>query len=156
MGKFISTKTYGHERGYAVAYRQWRADTHCNLIHGYALAFHFEFECDEDKLDRRNWCVDFGGYKSLKEKLDDWFDHTLLVAEDDPEFDIFKMLHDKKLCKMVVVERTGCEGLAKWLSDYIQEIWMEENGYGDGRVRLRMVKVMETPSNSAMWVADWV
>ncbi|NBW12461.1 MAG: 6-pyruvoyl tetrahydrobiopterin synthase, partial [Caulobacteraceae bacterium] len=71
MGKFISTKTYGHERGYAVAYRQWRADTHCNLIHGYALAFHFEFECDEDRLDRRNWCVDFGGYKSLKERLDD-------------------------------------------------------------------------------------
>ena len=37
---------------------------------------------------------------------------------------------------MVVVERTGCEGLAKWLSDYIQEIWMEENGYNDGRVNL--------------------
>jgi hypothetical protein len=57
---------------------------------------------------------------------------------------------------MVVVERTGCEGLAKFLADYIQEIWMEENGYGDGRVKLRMVKVMETPSNSAMWVADHV
>ena len=46
--------------------------------------------------------------------------------------------------------------LAKWLADYIQEIWMEENGYGDGRVKLRMVKVMETPSNSAMWVASHV
>jgi hypothetical protein len=62
------------------------------------------------------------------------------------------MLHEKKLCKMVVVERTGCEGLSKWLADYIQEIWMEENGYNDGRVRLRLVKVMETPSNSAMWM----
>jgi len=156
MGKFISTKTYGHDRGYAVAYRQWRADTHCNLIHGYSLSFHFEFECQEDGLDKRNWCVDFGGYKSLKEKLDDWFDHTLLVAEDDPEFETFEMLHNKKLCKMVVVEKTGCEGLSKFLAYYIQTIWMDENGYGDGRVRLRMVKVSETPANSAMWVADWV
>ena len=57
---------------------------------------------------------------------------------------------------MVVVERTGCEGLSKWLADYINEIWMPENGYGDGRVRLRKVEVRETPSNSAMWVADWV
>ena len=80
----------------------------------------------------------------------------MLVAQDDPDFAVFQMLHEQKLCKMVVVERTGCEGLAKWLADYIQEIWMPENGYGDGRVRLRMVKVMETPSNSAMWVANGV
>ena len=156
MGKFISTKTYGHERGYAVAYRQWRADTHCNLIHGYALAFHFEFECDEDDLDARNWCVDFGGYKTLKERLDDWFDHTFLSAQDDPELRTWEDLHNRKLLKLVVVDRVGCEGLSKFLADYIQEIWMPENGYGDGRVRLRTVKVMETPSNSASWVADWV
>lgn len=152
MEKYISTKRYGHERGYAVAYRQWRADTHCNLIHGYALSFFFEFECTE--LDHRNWSVDFGGFKTLKEKLDEWFDHTLLVAEDDPEFKTFEELHNRKLCKMVVVERTGCEGLAKFLADYIQEIWMEENGYGDGRVKLRKVEVAETPTNSAMWVNE--
>jgi len=151
MAKFRSVKAYGHERGYAVAYRQWRADSHCNLIHGYAMAFLFEFECDEDKLDRRNWCVDFGSYKSLKEKLDEWFDHTLLVAQDDPEFKTFEELHKKKLCNMVVVERTGCEGLAKFLADYIQEIWMEENGYGDGRVKLIRVRVQETPSNWSEW-----
>lgn len=148
--KFVSTKTYGHEKGYAVAYRQWRADTHCNLIHGYALAFHFEFEAEV--LDQRNWVADFGGFKTLKENLDDWFDHTLLVAQDDPEFNTFEELHKKGLCKMVVVERTGCEGIAKWLADYINEIWLGDNGYSDGRVKLRMVKVSETPANSAMWI----
>lgn len=153
MGKFISTKTYGHERGYSVAYRQWKADTHCNLIHGYSLAFHFEFECEEDGLDRRNWVVDFGGLNTLKDKLDDWFDHTFLVAEDDPEFKTFEELHKKHLCKMVVVERTGCEGLAKYLADYINEIWLSENGYNDGRVKLKLVKVAETPANSALWSA---
>ena len=145
--KYRSTKTY-KQLG-PVAYRQWRADSHCNLIHGYALSFHFEFE--SDTLDARNWVVDFGSLKTLKDKLDDWFDHTCLVSADDPEFEIFKMLHEKKLIKMVVVERTGCEGLATFLADYIQEYWLPDNGYAD-RVKLRKVEVRETPSNSASWL----
>jgi len=147
--KYVSTKTYGAERGFAVAYRQWRADSHCNLIHGYSMGFHFEFQSEE--LDVRNWVVDFGSLKTLKEKLEDWFDHTCLVAQDDPEFATFEELHKKGLIKMVVVERTGCEGLATFLAEYIQDIWMEENGY-KGRVELRKVEVRETPSNSAMWL----
>lgn len=148
--KYISTKTYGAERGFAVAYRQYKAESHCNLIHGYAMGFHFEFESYD--LDARNWVVDFGSLKTLKDKLDEWFDHTCLVAQDDPEFKLFEDMHDRKLIKMVVVERTGCEGLAQFLADYINEIWMEENGY-HGRVKLRKVEVRETPSNSAMWLA---
>lgn len=150
-GKFISTKSYGAERGFAVAYRQWKADSHCRLVHGYAMAFHFEFECAEDDLDARNWCVDFGSLKSFKHQLDDWFDHTLLVAQDDPEFAFFEEMHKRKLCKMVVVERTGCEGLSKFLYDYLADIWLEENGYA-GRVKVRKVEVRETPSNSAMYM----
>lgn len=145
---FVSTKTYTDERGFSVCYRQWRADSHCNKLHGYALGFTFEFQSEE--LDVRNWVVDFGGLKSLKEKLDDWFDHTCLVAQDDPEFDTFKMLHEKKLIKMVVVEKTGCEGLSDFLAKYINEIWLVENGYSN--VQLRKVEVRETRSNSAMWV----
>jgi 6-pyruvoyltetrahydropterin/6-carboxytetrahydropterin synthase len=152
MGKFISTKTYTAERGFAVAYRQWRAESHCNLIHGYSMGFHFEFECDDTDLDARNWVVDFGSLKTLKYNLDDWFDHTCLVAQDDPEFALFEQMHQKKLIKMVVVERTGCEGLAKFLADYINDIWLQENGYAD-RVKLRKVEVRETPSNSAMWIS---
>lgn len=145
---YVSTKTYGHDRGYAVAYRQWRADSHCNLIHGYSLGFHFEFEADD--LDARNWVVDFGSYRTLKEKLDEWFDHTLLVSADDPEFKTFEDLHNRKLCKMVVVEKTGCEGISKFLWDYIVEYWLPENGYA-GRVRPRRVEVMEHGANSAWY-----
>ena len=36
---YRSTKTYGNERGLSCAFRQWRADSHCNLIHGYSLGF---------------------------------------------------------------------------------------------------------------------
>lgn len=148
---YRSTKTYTSERGYAVAYRQHRADSHCNMIHGYALGFHFEFESDD--LDARNWVVDFGSLKSLKEKLDEWFDHTCLVSADDPEMSTFEELHKKGLIKMVVVERTGCEGLSAWLYQYIDEIWMPENGYAD-RCRIIKVEVRETPSNSASYVRN--
>lgn len=148
---YRSTKTFTSERGYAVAYRQWRADSHCNKIHGYALGFHFEFEADD--LDARNWVVDFGSLKSLKANLDDWFDHTCLVAMDDPEIETFRMLHDKKLIKMVEVEKTGCEGLSEWLYRYIDEMWMPDNGYAC-RCRIIKVEVRETPSNSASYVRN--
>lgn len=151
MARFVSTKTYSAERGFSVAYRQWRADSHCRLIHGYSIGIHLEFSCDENDLDSRNWCTDFGSFKSLKYLFDDWFDHTLLVAKDDPEFKTFEDLHNKDLCKMVVVDRTGCEGLAKFISEYIIDIWLPENGYAP-RVSLDKVEIRETPSNSAMWV----
>lgn len=145
---FVSTKTYSDERGFSVCYRQWKADSHCNRLHGYALGFSFEFA--SENLDVRNWVVDFGSMKTLKDKLDEWFDHTCLVAEDDPELETFKVLHSKGLIRMVVVEKTGCEGLSEFLANYIQEIWLKETGYSE--VTLRKVEVRETRSNSAMWI----
>jgi 6-pyruvoyltetrahydropterin/6-carboxytetrahydropterin synthase len=147
--KYFSTKRYGHERGYSIAYRQWKADSHCRLIHGYAIALYFEFE--SDTVDVRNWVADFGGFKTLKAFFDDIFDHTLLVARDDPEYATFKMLHEKGLCKMVEVEKTGCEGLSEFLYEYINDYWLKENGYrGDGhKIWCRKVQVFETPDNSA-------
>ena len=62
--KHISTKKYGHEVGLSTAFRQWRAHSHCSKLHGYSLAFKFEFGTNE--LDSTNWVVDFGGLKSLK------------------------------------------------------------------------------------------
>lgn len=149
---FRSSKEYTSERGYAVAYRQWRAESHCNKIHGYALGFRVVFECEE--LGHANWCVDFGSLKSFKDFLDDHFDHTCLVAQDDPEFATFEELHRKHLIKMVVVDMTGCEGLSKFLYDYINEIWLVDNGYKNAGVRCVEVEVRETPSNSACYVGD--
>ena len=93
MKRFYSGKTYTHATGHSCAFRQWRADSHCNLIHGYALQFEFTFGGSE--LDERNWIVDFGGLKPLKEWLKHMFDHTYLVAEDDPELDTFVDLAKK-------------------------------------------------------------
>jgi 6-pyruvoyltetrahydropterin/6-carboxytetrahydropterin synthase len=150
MAKYISTKTYRHLG--PVAYRQWRADSHCNLIHGYALSFHFEFECDT--LDARNWAMDFGGLKPLKDKLEEWFDHTLLVAQDDPQREELLRLGKLGLAKITEVERTGCEGIADFLYEYINTIYLPDL-YGKGeaeRLWCSKVEVRETDSNMAMRV----
>jgi 6-pyruvoyltetrahydropterin/6-carboxytetrahydropterin synthase len=84
MGKkYISTKTY--KQIGPVCYRQWRADSHCNLIHGYSFSMKFYFGTDD--LDVRNWAADYGGLKELKRTLEDQFDHCLLVSSDDPELE---------------------------------------------------------------------
>lgn len=147
MAKFISTKTY--KQIGPVAYRQWRADSHCNLIHGYALSFHFEFEADD--LDARNWVMDFGGLHPLKDKLEEWFDHTLLVAEDDPQKETLLKLGEAGLAKITLVERTGCEGLADFLYEYVNTILLPQFGVEEAkRVWCCKVEVRETDSNMAM------
>lgn len=161
---YVSTKSYGPEEGFAVCYRQWRADRKsgkstgtvysrdeipgCCALHGYALSFYFEFNCET--LDARNWVVDFGSLRPFKEFLKENFDHTMLVAEDDPEFDTLKNLHDIGLAKMVVVEATGCEALAKYLHGYLNEIFLDEH-YPNTDIRCRKVEIRETPSNSAFY-----
>ena len=147
MAKFISTKTYT-QLG-PIAYRQWKADSRCNLIHGYALSFYFEFE--SDTLDARNWVIDFGGLKPLKGLLEDWFDHTLLVATNDPMRDELIKLGDLKLAKITEVERTGCEGLADFIYKYVNGVFLPSYGEGE-RVWCSKVEVRETDANMAMRV----
>jgi 6-pyruvoyltetrahydropterin/6-carboxytetrahydropterin synthase len=149
MAKYISTKTY--KQIGPVAYRQWRADSHCNLIHGYALSFHFEFEADT--LDARNWVTDFGGLKPLKSVLEDWFDHTLLVAQDDPMREHLLELGKLKLAKITEVEKTGCEGISDFLYEYINTILLPSFGASEAeRVWCSKVEVRETDANMAMRV----
>ena len=143
--RFRSTKTY-NDLG-PVAYRQWRADSHCNKLHGYSLSFHFEFEAET--LDARNWGMDFGGLRPLKDKLEEWFDHTLLIAEDDPHKEELEKLGTLGLAKITFVEKTGCEGLAEFLLDYVNDIMLPDYGEGS-RVTCSKVEVRETGSNMAM------
>ena len=145
---YVSTKRYGHEAGFSMAYRQWKADSHCRFIHGYSLAFNFEFQ--SETLDVRNWVCDFGGFRTLKDFLEQYFDHTLLVTQDDPELEFFREIGNRGLAQVREVEKTGCEGISDFLFWYMNEIWLHENGYTDV-VFCRKVHVQETPNNSA-WV----
>lgn len=140
----VSTKWFGHDLGFSCCFRQWRAESHCRLLHGYGLAFGFEFEATE--LDERGWVVDFGGLKELKQLLADTFDHKTLVAMDDPQLSTFKALCDSGVIDMIIVPATGCEAFARMVFD-VTEQWLKDAGYGP-RCKLRCVEVAEHGANS--------
>ncbi|HEY9233502.1 MAG TPA: 6-carboxytetrahydropterin synthase [Phenylobacterium sp.] len=143
---FTSTKTYGAERGLSCAYRQWAAESQCALLHGYSLGFRFEFAAEQ--LDRRGWVVDFGrgGFGAIRDWLHEMFDHTLLVAEDDPDREIFKTLADHGLAELRFVPTTSCEGLAALALTKAQEIIEART---KGRCWVVSVTCMEHGANSA-------
>lgn len=144
--KFISTKTYAHSVGLSCAFRQWRAESHCRFLHGYALQIRVEFEAEE--VDTRNWVVDFGSLKGFKQMLEDTFDHKTLVAEDDPYKDEICALAGFGIADVVVIPATGCERFAEYVFG-AAETWLEANGYTP-RVRVGRVEVSEHPANSAI------
>jgi 6-pyruvoyltetrahydropterin/6-carboxytetrahydropterin synthase len=145
--KFVSTKEYVD--AYPVAYRQWRADSHCNLIHGYSFSMKFYFGTND--LDVRNWAADYGGLKELKGILNDMFDHRLLVAEDDPELAFYKEMEARKLAKLTILPRLGCEGLADMLYRYVNSVYIPDMwGQAEAdRLWCFRVEVRETQANMA-------
>ncbi len=144
---YRSTKFYDHNEGLSCCFRQWRANhSHCRLIHGYALAFKFVFATYQ--LNECNWCFDFGGLKPIKAWLKDMFDHTMLVAEDDPERARFEQMHQDGLINLRVLPAVGCEATAKHVFDYVAHFVQEESA---ARVWLESVEVMEHGGNSAIY-----
>lgn len=146
---YKSTKTYGHELGLSCCFRQHKAESHCCLLHGYALSIHLEFAAEE--LDVRNWVVDFGSLKSVKQMLEDTFDHKLLVAEDDPYKDELCEMAGLGLADVVVVEKTGCEAFAELIHQCVSQ-WLKDAGYSP-RCWLNKVEVREHGANSAIYEA---
>lgn len=145
--KYTSTKEYVD--AFPCAYRQHRADSHCNKIHGYAFSMKFYF--GTNNLDVRNWCADYGGLKELKKILETQFDHTLLVAEDDPELGVYKDLQKRGLANLTILPKLGCEGLADMLYEFVNTIYIPEMwGQGESeRLWCYRVEVRETQANMA-------
>ena len=172
MAKYYSTKTYGTDRGLSCCFRQWRAThSHCSTLHGYSIGIKLIFE--SETLDSRNWVMDFGGLKAFKEWSEWQFDHTLVVAQDDPHLEMFKKMAELGLqdqggvCDLRVVEGVGCEKFAelayKTMQDILEtfqrgESYTLPNGktfemrYPVGQdVRLRSAEVFEHSANSATY-----
>jgi 6-pyruvoyltetrahydropterin/6-carboxytetrahydropterin synthase len=170
--KYLSTKTYGNDRGLSCCFRQWRSThSHCSLLHGYSIGIKLIFE--SETLDDRNWVMDFGGLKAFKEWSEYMFDHTLVIAEDDPHRAMFEKMAELGLqdqggvCDVRIVEGVGCEKFAETAYKKMDEILKTfqrgeavtlENGktfecrypVGQG-VRLRSVEVFEHNANSAVY-----
>ncbi len=161
MAKYYSTKTYGNDRGLSCAFRQWRSThSHCSLIHGYSIGIRLVFE--SDMLDERNWVMDFGGLEKFKEWAEHMFDHTTLVAEDDPQLEAFKQLAEIKggynnlgIIDLRIVPAVGCEKFAemayKKMNEIIYKLKATPGVVINGNVKIKSVEVFEHEANSAIY-----
>jgi 6-pyruvoyltetrahydropterin/6-carboxytetrahydropterin synthase len=161
MPKFYSTKTYGNDRGLSCCFRQWRSThSHCSLLHGYSIGIRLVFEADT--LDCRNWVMDFGGLKKFKQWAEHMFDHTMLIAEDDPHLEMFKKMSEindgyKNLgvADLRIVPAVGCEKFAEMaynkMAEIIEEMKADKTIIVNGSVRVKSVEVFEHESNSAIY-----
>jgi 6-pyruvoyltetrahydropterin/6-carboxytetrahydropterin synthase len=141
---FKSTKVF---TGFPCTHRQWRAESHCRFVHGYSREFHFEFAANE--LTKEGWVVDFGGLKEVKKWLEHKFDHTFLVAADDPELDSFKELDKRGVILLRVLPNPGMEGTAQYVYEEASKIL--EALYGK-RAWITRVEVRENEKNSAIFI----
>jgi 6-pyruvoyltetrahydropterin/6-carboxytetrahydropterin synthase len=152
MGKYQSTKVFD---GFSCVFRQWKAEgTHCKYVHGYGVSFKVWFE---GQLDEKNWVWDFGGMKRAKGTIDGmnpkaWmdymFDHTMIVAEDDPFLESFKLMDRAGAAQVRILPAVGAEKFAEYIFNKLQEFIHTET---EGRVRVVRVDFMEHGRNSAIY-----
>ena len=154
MGTFQSSKVFD---GFSTVFRQWKAEgTHCRFFHGYGVSFKIWFEGD---LDERNWVWDFGGMKrakgtidgmSPKEWMDYTFDHTMVIAEDDPFIESLKLMDQAGAAQMRILPAVGAEKFAEYIFNKVNEFVQNET---EGRVKVVKVEFKEHDKNSAIYEA---
>jgi 6-pyruvoyltetrahydropterin/6-carboxytetrahydropterin synthase len=152
MGSFRSTKVFD---GYSTVFRQWKADgTHCQFLHGYGVSLKVWFE---GELDERNWVWDFGGMKRAKGTIDGmnpkvWmdymFDHTTIMAEDDPILDTFKTLDAPGAVQLRILPAVGAERFAEFIYNKVNDFIIKET---EGRVKVVQVEFKEHEKNTAFY-----
>jgi 6-pyruvoyltetrahydropterin/6-carboxytetrahydropterin synthase len=152
MAKFQSTKLFD---GFSTVFRQWKAEgTHCRFLHGYGVSFRVWFE---GELDERNWVWDFGGMKRAngtidgknpKEWMDYMFDHTTIVATDDPGISGFRTMNELGIIQLRELEAVGAEQFAKYIFEKLNTFVREETS---GRVSVVRVEFMEHNKNTAIY-----
>ena len=149
---FQSTKLFD---GFSCVFRQWKAEgTHCRFLHGYGVSFRVWFE---GELDERNWVWDFGGMKRAKGNIDgknpkEWmdymFDHTTIVATDDPGIGGFRTMNELGIIQLREIEAVGAEQFAKYIFEKLNTFIQEET---NSRVSVVRVEFMEHSKNTAIY-----
>lgn len=142
---YESTKLFS---GYSTCFRQHKSESHCSFLHGYSLEFIATFRCS--CLNELNWCMDFGSFGDVKKILSTDFDHTTIIAADDPELKIFSGLDLRNIINMKILNAVGCEAFAK----YVYDIIYAQKFDSSGRVILYSVQCIENKTNTATYYAS--
>jgi len=110
----------------------------------------FKFTFAAEQFDHRGWVIDFGkgGFGPIREWLHQTFDHTLLVAEDDPLRADLLRLRDLGLADVRIVPGASCERLAEYVFSFTQPMISAAT---KGRCWISAVECIEHGANSAIY-----
>ena len=89
--------------------------------------------------------ADFLKFNGIEE-LANQFDHTTVVAADDPHIEIFKKMDKLGLIQLRVMKHVGCERFAEWVYNLINDKMQKET---DGRVSVLKVEAFEGGTNNS-------
>ena len=131
--------------GSPCSHRQWRDDGHCRWLHGYDRWVEITWEGERDE---RGWVVDFGGLQDLKASLEAQFDHTVLIAADDPHLAAFEALAADDVLDLRVMDPT-MEGMTAWVARLASD-WCAVNA---PTAHVVHVACWENDKNAASWTS---
>jgi len=80
--------------------------------------------------------------------MDDMFDHTTIIAEDDPHLGNFIKMWKDGIIQLRIIPATGAEQFAKYIYNKLNTFVQEET---EGRVKVAKVEFMEHNKNTAIY-----
>jgi 6-pyruvoyltetrahydropterin/6-carboxytetrahydropterin synthase len=125
-------------------HRAWAHQGRCAFLHGYERSFVIEFACQELEPGT-GFVVDFGALKAVRAALAEQFDHTTLIAADDPELAAFTELAARGVIDLRVMAHTGMEGAARWVYETVDVMMRQATG---GRAWVTSVEARESRKNA--------
>jgi 6-pyruvoyl-tetrahydropterin synthase len=130
--------------------RSWANQGKRFFLHGYERTFEVEFACAETESDT---VVNPSAVREIRAALRYQFDHTTLIAVDDPQRDLFELLAERGVIDLRIMDNTGMELSAAWVFDTAEQIvWLATAG----RVWVSRVKARESRNHVVTLTAGQV
>jgi 6-pyruvoyl-tetrahydropterin synthase len=123
--------------------RSWANRGKSFFLHGYERTFEVEFACAETEPGT-GLVVDYSSLRTLRAALEHQFDHTTLIAADDPQRDLFKLLGERGVIDLRIMPDTGMESSAVWVFGAAERIVTLATG---GRVWVSQITARESRNN---------
>ena len=130
-------------------HRSWANQGKRFFLHGYERTFEVEFAFAETEPDTGE-VVDSSAVREIRAALRYQFDHTTLIAVDDPQRDLFELLAERGVIDLRIMDNTGMEGSAAWVFDTAEQIVGPATG---GRVWVSRVKARESRNHAVTLTA---
>lgn len=124
-------------------HRSWAQQGNCMFLHGYEREFDVEFSCAETEPNT-GLVLDRSSLRDVRAALRHQFDHTTLIAADDPQRNLFEVLADRGAIDLRIMDDIGMERAADWVYDTAGRIVRLATA---GRVWVSRVEARESRNN---------